>query len=251
MFRLQMKSLLPEKNSGGDSAISSTGLIPVLLALQIGHGALWAEAPGALLEIDARLHVADSNVMSQLGVQLILSAPSLQQKEIPARCARPGRRMGKPYRAVDQHLPVYRIQQRTAAPDNALIVSAGEQVTLTEDENGVTASRPAGADGSKSSLEGRPAPLRFTGEPLTQVIATVNRYTTDRLVIADEGIRNLKIVGSFEPMPFSGLLAYLKTRYGIVAIPLGVDDHDRRVIALARVSVRQGEGVPTRNDIAR
>jgi ferric-dicitrate binding protein FerR (iron transport regulator) len=149
-----------------------------------------------------------------------------------------------------QQSGVDEIQHEADRPVNALILNAGEQVILT-DEHGVVTAHPSGVNGSKHAVEQRPAPLRFTGEPLTRVVADVNRYSSDRLVIADEGIRDLKIVGSFEPMPFRGLLSYLKARYGIAAITLGVDEHARRVIALARVNVRAGDGQEKHGAITR
>ena len=142
---------------------------------------------------------------------------------------------------VGEQTEVYGIQHSAGVADGALILNAGEQVILM-DEN---------ADGSKPSAQRRPAPLTFTGEPLTRVVAALNRFNSERLVVADEGIRDLKIVGSFEPMPYRGLLPYLKERYGIVAIPLGVDAQEHGVIALARVSVREGEANENHSAIAR
>jgi transmembrane sensor len=53
----------------------------------------------------------------------------------------------------------------------------------------------------------------FTGEPLEQVLAEVDRYTTTRFVIADDTLRDVRIGGYFRAGDVDGLLVALRENF--------------------------------------
>jgi transmembrane sensor len=57
--------------------------------------------------------------------------------------------------------------------------------------------------------------LKFTGEPLTQVIEEISRYSPLSIVILDSDLRNLRIGGLFDAGETNKMLEALETGFGI------------------------------------
>jgi transmembrane sensor len=72
--------------------------------------------------------------------------------------------------------------------------------------------------------------LVFNGEPLSEVIAEVNRYTPMRIEIADPALNTLKVGGRFRVGEFESMFDVLEKSFGVEVAHLG----DQRIQLRAR-----------------
>lgn len=63
----------------------------------------------------------------------------------------------------------------------------------------------------------KPVTLKFDSTPLSEVVASFNRYNSDQLVIADERIESLQIVATFRSNKLEGFINLLQATSNIVA----------------------------------
>ncbi|MGH9645038.1 MAG: FecR domain-containing protein, partial [Terriglobales bacterium] len=63
----------------------------------------------------------------------------------------------------------------------------------------------------------REGTVYFENQPLSEVVDELSRYTSQRLIIQDEGIRNLPVGGTFETTPqgTEALLTMLEQGFGL------------------------------------
>ncbi len=92
-------------------------------------------------------------------------------------------------------------------------VSRGE--LLQVDANGRKALRTLGAQELESRLAWRQGMLVFDGETLQDALDTFSRYTTDRFVIRDRRLRDLRIGGYFPTGDTRALGAALHSGFGL------------------------------------
>lgn len=67
------------------------------------------------------------------------------------------------------------------------------------------------------SLSWREGIITFNGEPLTDVISQLERYTGKQFVIKDESLKNLKIVARFKMQELDDILSVMEKNMGINA----------------------------------
>jgi transmembrane sensor len=92
----------------------------------------------------------------------------------------------------------------------ALILSAGEQVTITP----AAAARPAPADVAVATAWTQRR-LIFDSTPLTDVAAEFNRYNVRPLTISDGTLNTFLVSGVFSSADTASLLRFLRTQQGI------------------------------------
>lgn len=93
-------------------------------------------------------------------------------------------------------------------------VSAGEVAIVEDDE--ITIRRPS-AQEIEAELSWQQGILVFRGETLEAVVEEVQRYTTARIVIADEAIRDVRVGGRFRVGDVDNLLLALRQTFGVEA----------------------------------
>jgi transmembrane sensor len=64
-------------------------------------------------------------------------------------------------------------------------------------------------------LSWRNGMLRFDGEPLSEVVLEVDRYTTQKIVILDPALRDLRIGGYFKVGETDAMFEALEASFGI------------------------------------
>lgn len=96
-------------------------------------------------------------------------------------------------------------------------VSAGEALSI--DAGGRNALRELDALQLESAMAWRSGHLVFNGETLQQVLDEFSRYTPDRFVIPDTGLRKLRIGGYFPTGDTRALRATLASGFGILMTP--------------------------------
>lgn len=106
------------------------------------------------------------------------------------------------------------------------LADAGQQVTLVNQEPQVRSLSNAEMEKQTAWQQGL---LVFDGEPLTQVIEQLSRYTDRDIVIADPGIADLKIGGQFRTNEIDGVLDALSNGFGIA-----VQYSDQRILLLGQ-----------------
>lgn len=80
-----------------------------------------------------------------------------------------------------------------APPVRVLRLSAGQEVVMSSTEQRRMAVKPADPEAAAAWKEGR---LEFVDEPLSAVIATVNRYSQRNIVITDRELSRMTLTGS-------------------------------------------------------
>lgn len=90
------------------------------------------------------------------------------------------------------------------------------------------------AEGLAQELAWREGLLVFTGEPLSQVIDEVSRYTPVRIEIADGRLRTLPVGGRFKLGDLDAMLDVLESSFGIRVLRLD-EGHVRLVAAPERI----------------
>ena len=69
--------------------------------------------------------------------------------------------------------------------------------------------------------------LAFSGEPLSQVVEQMNRYSPVRLEIADPALSTIQIGGRFRIRDLDGVLEALRANFGVESTRL--DEHTIRL----------------------
>jgi transmembrane sensor len=127
----------------------------------------------------------------------------------------------------DQHLEVIVtegkvligvVKTSTAAPDRAWLerfatpVAAGERVLISQEQPAVDA---IGADEIDVKLSWRAGNIVFHGEPLSEALGQVERYTSVTFVIRDEQLKAIRVAGRFKAGDVDGLLKTLHENFNI------------------------------------
>lgn len=135
----------------------------------------------------------------------------------------------------DPSNPSRQIPADTATTSRSpVILSAGQQANVIEDGRGIVVhTNPVDPNALLRALQWREGHIVFSGEPLARVVEEFNRYNRAKLVIRDDAIVNIKVVGPFRVTDVDELLAFLRTRHGIVATTMSSSDGHPRWIALA------------------
>jgi transmembrane sensor len=105
-----------------------------------------------------------------------------------------------------------------AAEKPAILLAAGEQVFLAQAgtrPTGAALQRPHRAD-VEAATAWTQKRLVFEDTPLAEVAEEFNRYNSRSLVIADAELRHVGISGLYSSTDPSALIAFLRTRPGIV-----------------------------------
>ena len=123
-----------------------------------------------------------------------------------------------------------------STPDSrrpTVVLGAGEQAEVTDDGRRIiihtTPSGPKELQRPQQRKDGR---LVFNGQPLATVVTELNRYNPGKLVITDEAIAGIKVVGPFCPTKVEDFLKFLRMQYGITATTLSSTEGHPQIIAL-------------------
>lgn len=102
-------------------------------------------------------------------------------------------------------------------PVNSLAVSKGEIALLSIPTNGHSDIKVAKIDQQtiKKNLSWRQGNLVFKGETLAEAMKEVSRYTSIKIVIADEELKSIKIAGRFKIGDIKGLIGALSHNFNI------------------------------------
>jgi transmembrane sensor len=95
-------------------------------------------------------------------------------------------------------------------------LNAGEQLIASPAE--VLSIEPVNVERATAWAQGE---LVFDNEPLSSVVARINRYTTSRVDLADEATANLKISGVFHTGDLEGFVSTITSYLPLRAIPAG------------------------------
>jgi transmembrane sensor len=90
------------------------------------------------------------------------------------------------------------------------IVSAQEAALVEPTTQAVRKLEPSEVD---SRLAWQRGEVVFQGEPLEQVLTEVSRYTTTRIVIGDDKLRDVRVGGYFKVGDIEGFLASLRENF--------------------------------------
>lgn len=97
-----------------------------------------------------------------------------------------------------------------------LLVSTGEKVVIAENNNLAIETLPL--DQMQRDLAWQQGMLIFEGEPLSQALDDVSRYTSAKFDIVDPELSQLKVAGYFKAGDVDGLLASLNSNFSIVFV---------------------------------
>ena len=95
-----------------------------------------------------------------------------------------------------------------------LLVSTGEKVVIIENTHKAVEKLPL--DKLQRDLAWQQGMLIFEGEPLSEALADVSRYTAIQFDVVDPQLSELKVAGYFKAGDIDGLLASLNSNFNIV-----------------------------------
>jgi transmembrane sensor len=93
-----------------------------------------------------------------------------------------------------------------------IYVDAGKELTIGGADPSGSSVQPARVETAVAWTRGM---IVFDGQPLERAIREVSRYSTTKFVIADEGIKQIPVVGYFRVGDLDGLLTALQTNFNI------------------------------------
>jgi len=107
--------------------------------------------------------------------------------------------------------------QTLRIPNTALAVSKGEIALLSQPQSGEADNKVAKIDPKTitKNLSWRQGNLVFKGETLAEAMQEVSRYTSIKIVIADEELKHIKIAGRFKTGDVEGLIGALNNNFNI------------------------------------
>lgn len=103
-------------------------------------------------------------------------------------------------------------QNRSRGLASALVIGQGERVIL--DGSGREIETLVDAD-IEVELSWRQGNLIFRGEPLSEALGEISRYTSVEFEILDENLRAIQVAGLFKAGDVAGFLASLEANFGI------------------------------------
>jgi ferric-dicitrate binding protein FerR (iron transport regulator) len=116
-----------------------------------------------------------------------------------------------------------------------VVLGAGEQAEVSDDGRRIIIhTKPSGPKELQRPLQWKEGRLVFNGQPLATVVTELNRYNPGQLVITDEAIAGIKVVGPFCPTKVEDFLKFLRMQYGITAKTLSFTEGHPQIIALTR-----------------
>jgi transmembrane sensor len=110
-----------------------------------------------------------------------------------------------------------------SAPRSLAVLDQGSGVRV--DVTAATTATPVPPSGLAERLSWRSPKLEFSGVPLADVVAVLNRYNSSQLVLEDPQIRDVLLSGMFRADDIESLLNTLATGFGIVA-----ERHGRQIL---------------------
>jgi transmembrane sensor len=125
--------------------------------------------------------------------------------------------------------PVYKGSKFDGA--EALVLKAGDSIVATRGKTLHVELQPRDLAEVGRQTEWLRRRLIYQGKTLAAVVADVNRYTRDQLLIADPALGNVRIVGVFQCGNVDGVLDALLQNYHITATVV-LSDGSHRVIDL-------------------
>lgn len=115
-------------------------------------------------------------------------------------------------RVAAQTLDTNALRQATEVrlPVTSMSLTQGQQSYLSAPEKVITR---LAQDDINADLSWRAGKLVFRGEPLSEVIAEVSRYTNTQLQLADPALGNIQVAGLFNTQDLDGLLTALAENF--------------------------------------
>lgn len=96
------------------------------------------------------------------------------------------------------------------------VIAAGDQAVMADD--GLKRLEPISEIAINRKLSWRRGMLAFAGEPLSEVLEQVSRYTDVKVEIADNTVASLPVGGYFKLGELDGLLEALETTFNVHAV---------------------------------
>lgn len=126
---------------------------------------------------------------------------------------------------------------RTSQPVRVLRLKAGQEVVMSTAAQKGLAVKAADPEAAVAWKSGR---LEFVDEPLSAVVATVNRYSMREIVITDRQLARMTMTGSVLKDHIDEWLASLPDIYPAKVAVVGDD-----TVLISLAAVRETEGAPT------
>ena len=123
---------------------------------------------------------------------------------------------------ISPQLPAENQQQPQSNPQTAApsakplaLIAAGQNVTLDQPSKTIDRIETVDAPTIVQKLAWHQGLIRFSGDPLQDVVAEISRYTDLSIVILDPEIRDLRIGGFFKVGETDKMLQALETSFGV------------------------------------
>ena len=107
---------------------------------------------------------------------------------------------------------------KTRPKQKLITLSRGEEILL---DNALPKAHDIQSDDVAAALAWRQGNLIFRGETLESAVQEISRYTSVKLEIVDEGIKNIRIAGVFVAGDIDGLLIALEEGFNIQSHKVG------------------------------
>lgn len=130
--------------------------------------------------------------------------------------------------AVEKSAPTHRAAP--AAPVTLAFVDAGSAVSVDPSVEALASVpvTPVSSEELDERLAWRAPRVEFSGTPLIDVIAVINRYAVERqhprLILADPELESVKLSGLFRVDDIAGLVQMFETNFGLKAESRGEND---------------------------
>ena len=120
-------------------------------------------------------------------------------------------------------------------PASIVTLGAGEQAEVTVTSGNASLRRQAmGPEEMKRAVAWKDGALLFNGETLARAVEEFNRYSYQRLVVADPSIANLRVGGFYMDGDADGFVKALQVGFGILVLPPDPSNPDPSIIRLGR-----------------
>ena len=103
-------------------------------------------------------------------------------------------------------------QKRNRGLVNALVLAEGERIILDGSDRQIETLVDTDIEVELSWRQGN---LVFRGEPLSEALGEISRYTSVEFEILDENLRTIQVAGLFKAGDVAGFLASLEANFGI------------------------------------
>ena len=118
---------------------------------------------------------------------------------------------------------------------STVTLGAGEQAEITVTSGNASLQRQAiRPEEMKRAVAWKDGALLFNGETLARAVEEFNRYSYQRLVVADPSIANLRVGGFYMDGDADGFVKALQVGFGILVLPPDPSNPDPSIIRLGR-----------------